>query len=169
MVVVGKPPCFQHFYQPKLTSFYFSHLIGHHIPATVAFLSVLKVTMFLLALTPSHSLCSMLKYTHIPPSPKNPYLSFRLLFQHHFLREAFSSPFPSRSEYPDRFAHGTLNCSSTVPASIWIIICVIYYWMFISSIEFTLQENSSPIHRIHHHISRTLFLKVQPTRINEWI
>lgn len=99
-----------------LTSSYFSHLIGHHTPATVAFLSVLKITMFLLALRPSHSLCSMLKYAHIPPSPKS-----LLILQTSAPTSLPQGSLPIPLPHPDTVLHGTPNCSSTVPASTRII------------------------------------------------
>lgn len=121
MLLLANHPVFSVLlYQPKPTSSYFSHLIGHHTPATVAFISVLKITMSLIALRPSHSLCSMLKYAHTPPSPK-PLLILQTSALISLPQGSLPIPFPSRSEHPDTGTHGTPNCSSTVPASIRII------------------------------------------------
>lgn len=86
-------------YQPKLTSSYFSYLIGHHTPATVAFLSVLKITMSLLALRPSHSLCYMLKFAHIPPSLK-PLLILQTSAPTSLPQGSLPSPLPQQVRAP---------------------------------------------------------------------
>lgn len=97
---------------------YLSHPVGLHTPVAVALLSVLKEIIFLLSLSSSHLLCSML----IHPLYLNICLSFKSLLKHHFLREALLGPFSQQIRAPNTSLLTLLSFSSILPPSLGIVL-----------------------------------------------